>query len=94
MFLEINRKLQKIHREILDKPDLNQQELEELVGRQEALGKLKQAVSGSPNWPFMNLASIIKALATAISPLVYLVFSKVVESYIIPWLESPVPPVS
>lgn len=81
---QLNKQFQLVQKQIMFQAELNREALEEIVEKQEKLSKIKQSVISSPNWPFINFAAIAKAVATAASPLIYLVLTRLVELYIVP----------
>ena len=57
-------------------------QLKAIADRVETLGRLRKTVAGAAAWPFRDLGAALRALIAALSPLVYVVVSEAIRTYL------------
>jgi hypothetical protein len=55
------------------------------------LVKLRELIQQSPDWPFKDSASVMRAIVAVSSPLVYFILNALIGAYVIPLLTSGAP---
>jgi hypothetical protein len=74
---------------LLDGSRFDKEELDDLSGRAEKLVKLRALVWEAPNWPFRSSAGALRAVLTALTPLLLVVLQEIVKSYTLFWMQGP-----
>lgn len=81
---KINGQLGEVHAALMDENYLSSDSLDDLASRTEKLALLRGHVLKAPNWPFRDLGALVRALAAATSPLIYIILSAVIQRYVVP----------
>lgn len=81
---KINSQLGEVHAALMDESYLSSEALDDLAGRTEKLSLLRTHILKAPNWPFRDLGALVRALAAATSPLIYIVLSALIQRYVVP----------
>ena len=82
---KINSQLGEVHAALMDENYLSGVTLDDLVSRTEKLAQLRGHVLKAPNWPFRDLGALVRALAAALSPLLYIILTAVIQRYVVPF---------
>lgn len=61
-------------------------QLQALAARTEALMTFRKHILSGPSWPFRDFGTVIRAVAAAASPLIYLVLNQLIQTYLFPLL--------
>lgn len=81
---KINSQLGEVHAALMDESYLSSEALDNLAARTEKLALLRTHILKAPNWPFRDLGALIRALAAATSPLIYIVLTEIIQRYVVP----------
>lgn len=65
---------------------IERNELETLSKNAGDLDQLRRLILATPTWPFRNMAATVRALLTAMSPLLYFLVTELMRTYILPLL--------
>jgi len=87
----IYRRLLIIQRDLLGMEDLDPQTIDNMSDRTAMLVKLRELIQQSPDWPFKDSASVMRAIVAVSSPLVYFILNALIGAYVIPLLTSGAP---
>lgn len=60
-----------------------------MAERAEALNAFRKNVLSGPSWPFRDFGAVLRAVAAAASPLIYLILNQIVQTYVFPLLNTP-----
>ncbi len=69
---------------LLSAPPAAVAEMKTLADRTEVLLTFRKHILAGPSWPFRDFGAVIRAVAAAASPLIYLVLSQLVQTYLFP----------
>lgn len=75
-----------IQKSLLEVDELDAQVLKTMADRTAMLSKLRELIQQSPNWPFKDGATVVRALAAVTSPLVYFLLNQLIGAYLVPLL--------
>jgi hypothetical protein len=67
---------------LLRSADADDAQLNVIVERVETLSRLRKVVLAAASWPFRDLGSAVRALLAALSPLLYVILTEALRSYI------------
>jgi hypothetical protein len=81
---KINGQLGEVHAALMDEGYLSREALDDLASRTEKLSLLRTHILKAPNWPFRDLGALLRALAAATSPLIYIVLTEIIQRYVVP----------
>jgi hypothetical protein len=82
----IHEQLTDIQRALLRGTEADMENLASLADRSATLVTLRKIIQESPNWPFKDTAQTARAIATAMSPLIYFILTEVIRAYLVPAL--------
>lgn len=71
---------------LIDEQKLEREELEHLSKNAGELDRLRHMVLATPIWPFRNVAATVRAVLTAMSPLIYFLVTELLRTYLLPLL--------
>src|SRR5690606_8124337 len=69
---------------LINDQSLDHTELEQLSKKAQELDQLRRMVLATPIWPFRNMAATIRAVLTAMSPVIYFMVTELVRTYLLP----------
>jgi len=88
VLVELAKGLQGVEKELTGLAALDLAQLKMLNERIDALLDLRKKVTGSPNWPFLDVGAILRASVAALSPVIYLVIDLIIQAILSPLLKS------
>ncbi len=81
---KINTQLGEVHAALMDESYLSSEALDDLASRTEKLSLLRGHILKAPSWPFRDLGALVRALAAATSPLIYIILTAIIQRYVVP----------
>lgn len=69
---------------LLAEPPAEIEQLKALADRTEVLMSFRKHILAGPSWPFRDFGAVLRAIVAAASPLIYLVLSQLVQTYLFP----------
>ncbi|HXF63138.1 MAG TPA: hypothetical protein VNK95_16045 [Caldilineaceae bacterium] len=82
----LSDQFQQIQTTLINEQQLDQKELEGLSKSAQELDNIRRLVLSGPDWPFRNATATLRAVLTAISPLLYFVITELIRLYLMPLL--------
>jgi hypothetical protein len=73
-----------IQQSIVEDQKLERAELETLSKNATDLDQLRRLILSTPTWPFRNVAATVRAVLTAMSPLLYFLITELMRTYMLP----------
>jgi len=72
---------------LLQGTEAEMEDLDKLTGRIEKLIQLRKTIEASPEWPFRDSASFVRAIAAVVSPLLSFILNEILQTYVMPILQ-------
>ena len=82
----LSDQFQQIQTTLINDQQLEQKELETLSKSAQELDSIRRLVLSGPDWPFRNASATVRAVLTAMSPLLYFVITELMRLYLMPLL--------
>ena len=82
----IYRQLADIQSALLQGTEAKMENLAAQADRTGMLVQLRKLIQESPNWPFRDTAAVARAVAAALSPLIYFIITEIIRAYLLPIL--------
>jgi hypothetical protein len=81
---QIYIRLMDTHQTLMERPPLDSETLGDLTNRTSLLVTLRELVLKSPNWPFRDVASLLRATLAVASPFLIYLLQRMLDLYVVP----------
>ncbi|HET7011550.1 MAG TPA: hypothetical protein VFI11_12315 [Anaerolineales bacterium] len=87
----VSAKLTQLQDALLERGHKPSESMADLSARATALVTLRKTIHESPNWPFRGTTGVVRAVAAATSPLIYVILVEAIRFFVLPWFGIPRP---